>query len=191
MIFIKNKGANSPIYIPRNNIKPTSEGSNTDYVTDVELKAGLSKKQDTLVSGKSIKTINNESLLGEGNIDVVVDLSDYATKEEVGKKQDQLVSTQNIKTINGNDILGSGDIVIEGGNGNIVELTQAEYDSLSTKDAETLYLITDETIDLKTINGVSLIGGGDISVATEEWVLSQINDKLGAIETALTNLIGQ
>lgn len=32
--------------------------------------AALAGKQDTLVSGTNIKTINNESLLGEGNIDV-------------------------------------------------------------------------------------------------------------------------
>lgn len=38
-------------------------------------------KQDTLVSGENIKTLNNESLLGSGNIEI--DLSDYYTKEEV------------------------------------------------------------------------------------------------------------
>lgn len=40
-------------------------------------------KQDTLVSGENIKTLNNESLLGSGNIDIQVDLSDYYTKEEI------------------------------------------------------------------------------------------------------------
>lgn len=45
--------------------------------------AGLSEKQDTLVSGTSIKTINGESLLGSGNLVVVTDLSEYATKAEV------------------------------------------------------------------------------------------------------------
>lgn len=40
-------------------------------------------KQDTLVSGENIKTLNNESLLGSGNIEIEVDLSNYYTKEEV------------------------------------------------------------------------------------------------------------
>lgn len=37
-------------------------------VQPAELSAGLATKQDTLVSGTNIKTINNESLLGSGNI---------------------------------------------------------------------------------------------------------------------------
>lgn len=43
-------------------------------------------KQDTLVSGENIKTINNESLLGSGNLEVITDLSDYYTKEEIDNK---------------------------------------------------------------------------------------------------------
>lgn len=43
-------------------------------------------KQDTLVSGENIKTLNNESLLGSGNIEIQVDLSDYYTKEETYSK---------------------------------------------------------------------------------------------------------
>ena len=43
-------------------------------------------KQDILVSGENIKTINNESLLGSGNIEIEVDLSNYYTKEETYSK---------------------------------------------------------------------------------------------------------
>ena len=43
----------------------------------------IAGKQDKLVSGTNIKTINGESILGEGNIVVNVDLSTLATKEEV------------------------------------------------------------------------------------------------------------
>ena len=43
-------------------------------------------KQDTLISGENIKTINNESLLGSGNLEVITDLSDYYTKEEIDNK---------------------------------------------------------------------------------------------------------
>ena len=41
-----------------------------DYATTTELTEGLATKQDTLVSGTNIKTLNNESLLGSGNIDI-------------------------------------------------------------------------------------------------------------------------
>lgn len=37
-------------------------------------KTDLSSKQDLLVSGENIKTINNETLLGEGNINLVADV---------------------------------------------------------------------------------------------------------------------
>lgn len=51
-----------------------------------------------------------------------------------------------IKTINGQTLVGEGNIQIEGGSGgstNVIELTQAEYDALQTKDSSVLYLITD------------------------------------------------
>lgn len=47
----------------------------------------LTAKQDTLISGVNVKTINNQSILGSGNIEIQAstgstDLSDYYTKEE-------------------------------------------------------------------------------------------------------------
>ena len=61
----------------------------------------LSSKQDTLVSGTTIKTLNSTSLLGSGDIAV----------------QPVLASGTNIKTINGASVLGSGDLVVTGGSG--------------------------------------------------------------------------
>ena len=83
--------------------------------------------QEELVSGTNIKTINGESILGSGNIEVGVqpagdyalkneipDVSGLATKEEVttglSGKQDTLVSGTNIKTINSQSLVGSGNI---------------------------------------------------------------------------------
>lgn len=77
----------------------TSDGTNNYYVKDnysrkfgndlldiVMTKADssdipdVSTKQDTLVSGTNIKTINNTSILGSGNIDVAdIDLSNLST----------------------------------------------------------------------------------------------------------------
>lgn len=55
--------------------------------------------QAVLTSGTTIKTINETSVLGSGNISV----------------QPTLVSGTNIKTINGNSVLGSGDLPISSG----------------------------------------------------------------------------
>ena len=85
------------------------------------------KKQETLVSGTNIKTINNQSLLGSGNItiqgggggtvtDVEVNgvsvVSGGVAEIDLTGKQDTLVSGTNIKTINSESLLGSGDITI-------------------------------------------------------------------------------
>ena len=157
------------------------------YALKIEI-PDISTKQDKLVSGENIKTVNGTSLLGAGNIEVDanVDLSGYATKEELNAKQDTLVSGTNIKTLNGTSLLGSGDITIDTNvdlsgyytkqqtnalvNPKLeqVTLTQAEYDALSTKENNVLYVISDaEDIKFKTINGEQITGEGNIEVATK------------------------
>jgi hypothetical protein len=70
------------------------------YVTKSVTGANIiGSKQNTLISGTNIKTINSTTLLGSGDLTV----------------QPTLVSGTNIKTINSNSILGSGDLVITGG----------------------------------------------------------------------------
>ena len=98
----------------------------SDNVEDALNEAGdkIKNKQDKLVSGTNIKTINGASILGNGNITITgeggsIDTSSFATKTEVNtnlsKKQDKLVSGTNIKTINGQSLLGNGNIEITGG----------------------------------------------------------------------------
>jgi hypothetical protein len=57
----------------------------------------LATKQDSLVSGTNIKTINSTTLLGSGDIAV----------------QETLVSGTSIKTVNSNSLLGSGDVAVQ------------------------------------------------------------------------------
>ena len=92
----------------------------------------LSSKQDVLVSGQNIKTINGNSLLGSGNLQIqgegpsiTVDdtLSTTSTNpvqnkvitEKINTKQDSLVSGTSIKKINSTSLLGSGNISIPKG----------------------------------------------------------------------------
>ncbi len=79
-----------------NNVDNTSDANKP---VSSATQSALNAKQDTLVSGTSIKTINSNSLLGSGDVAV----------------QATLVSGTNIKTINSTSILGSGDITISGG----------------------------------------------------------------------------
>lgn len=68
-----------------------------DQTASSAASSAASGKQDTLVSGTNIKTVNNNSLLGSGDVAV----------------QPVLVSGTNIKTINNNSLLGSGDIAVQ------------------------------------------------------------------------------
>lgn len=129
-----------------------------------------SKNSPLFIPRNTIASTNNNTNNG-GGIDV----------EELNKYLEGYVTDEEL-----NDALNNIDIT------NIVELTQAEYDVLVANgdiDEEVIYLITDETINLKTINGESIIGDGDIPLATEEWVNNQLNTQIGAIETVLTKII--
>lgn len=123
--------------------------------SEVDIKALQSgnTKESLLVEkvGEGIlkfKTINNESIIGEGNITASSGGSSYDDSELQNRinelqntKQDLLVSGTNIKTINNQSILGEGNINIEGGEGGgepvkILREVLAEGDSIPADAAE-------------------------------------------------------
>lgn len=60
-------------YTPYNSTNPNgyiTASALNGYATETYVDTGLTSKQATLVSGTNIKTINNQSLLGSGNIDI-------------------------------------------------------------------------------------------------------------------------
>lgn len=85
-----------------------------------DLQSALDAKQDDLVSGTNIKTVNGSTILGSGNLqitttdqwgDITGTLSNQTDLQNaLNDKQDTLVSGTNIKTINGESLLGSTDI---------------------------------------------------------------------------------
>jgi exopolysaccharide biosynthesis protein len=81
-----------------------------NYATTEQLET-KQPKGEYLTEHQPLKTINGQSLVGEGNITIeggngeTVDLSGY---------QEKLISGTNIKTINGQSILGGGNIEIGG-----------------------------------------------------------------------------
>ena len=88
-------GSNDVWYGDLNTIEPgigymykntSTESKTLVFTTElIDTKSELTKKQDILVSGTNIKTINGESLLGEGNIVISgeTNMSNYYTKEEI------------------------------------------------------------------------------------------------------------
>lgn len=119
--------------------------------TGAEIDSAIGKANTALQEHQKLKTINNESLVGEGDItiegtsyeaganiqiseenvisatDTIYD--DTELREAIAGKQEELVSGTNIKTINGNSILGEGNLVIEGGEGG---LTSVAHDNTLT-----------------------------------------------------------
>lgn len=178
----------------------------TKTETDNAITAATSTKQDTLVSGTNIKTINNQSILGEGNITIEgggggitidpsldrgstnpvansaitnntlsggVETNEYFRAVRFFKNNGQVAFYKRFAAINGNSVMVDGTtsapnfelveisaitttitssstdaqvpsakaVYDQLGGLKLVKLTQSEYDSLSTKDNSTLYVI--------------------------------------------------
>ena len=141
-----------------NAVSVKADSSRVDEIEEVTASALVelhSTKQDILVSGTNIKTINNQSLLGSGNIEIQGGGETYSAGEGIGIDVDNIISvTGNYETI--------------------VELTQAEYDALTSYDKNTTYVITDApavnlsaytpTSGFSTINGNVITDGGNIVI---------------------------
>ena len=123
-----------------------------------------------------LSDVNYLAMMVSGKQPTITDLDEIRTGAELGKTAIQEIPSEYITETELNDALAN----VGGGNGNIVELTQEEYNNI-TPDEETLYLISDVAPkeNLKTINGESIIGTGDIVIeanvdltgyATEQWV---------------------
>jgi hypothetical protein len=96
----------------------------------------FNNKQDGLISGTNIKSLNGASLLGSGGLSV----------------QPTLVSGTNIKTINGSDILGSGDLVVGGG-------LQGYYNFIKPQAGQTVnnrFITTSSSFNIYTNNIIRL-----------------------------------
>ena len=159
----------------------------SDYITQDELSIQLQDKVSETSLNEAIEGVRNEipntdSFITQEQLDEAISSVDVTDQLQDYVKQD------NLKTINGESILGEGNITIEGGEGggtDVIEITQSEYDELENNGRlqDSLYVITDVTHDyvtqdelsiqlqdyvkqdnLKTINGESLIGEGNITI---------------------------
>lgn len=119
-------------------ITPTGVSANTRYHS----------YQEQLVSGTNIKTINGESILGEGNLEISGSGGTTDYTQLTNKPQINSVELSGNKSLSDLGIQPAGNY-IEAGTGTqpqintITVLTQSEYDGLSTKDPNTQYLIVE------------------------------------------------
>ena len=114
----------------------------------------LTNDSGFLTEHQPLKTINNESIVGTGNIEIEGfsgDYNDLTNKPTIPTKTSELtndsgfLTEQTLKTINGESIVGEGNIEIGGGSGrNVWYGNQAQFDAIpdSELDQETDYYIS-------------------------------------------------
>lgn len=121
-----------------------------------KIKAALDSKADKA----DIKTVNNVSLLGSGNVAV----------------QPTLVSGTNIKTVNGNSLLGSGDVVVSG------EANQNAFSNVQVGSSTIAADSKTDTLTLAAGSNVTLTAdtsGDKVTIAATD---TTYGDFAGAIE---------
>ena len=152
-------------------------------------KSELTGKQDTLISGVNVKTINNQSILGGGNIEIQTstgetDLSDYYTKEEINETFATISQMENkVDKMEGQSLIDDSEIARLATvtnyddtaiNEQIATLNSSKLD-VETYNSDKANFATIEQLNekqnalisgtnIKTINGNSLLGSGDITI---------------------------
>lgn len=129
------------------------------YYTKNEMDVKLEAEQDRLISGKTIKTINHETILGSGNIEIKTDLSGYATETWV-KNQDYATNSDVDEFV--------GDRVGQVEQKFYDYYTKEDINNMGFAHSNELAAKQDELIsgeNIKTINGETILGQGDIQIS--------------------------
>ena len=167
-----------------------------DYATTTQ----LNSKQDTLVSGQNIKTINGQSVIGEGNIDITeggtID-SELSTVSENAVQNKVITNALNEKASKtelsnvSTSKANKADVYTKQEIDNKFTNTQSQINQISTDtaatNAEVQTLKTDKQdtlvsgTNIKTINGQSLLGEGNIEIQQSELPIASA-DTLGGVK---------
>ena len=171
-----------------------TNGQDGEEYDDTEIRGLIAEKQDELVSGTNIKTINNISILGNGNIDI----------QGGGSEEDNTTITKNSQ----NKIQAVA--IIDSNTGNVDKTwigTKQQYDAIQTKDTNTLYYITDDDISINwgdidgtlsnqtdlsnTLNSkvdTSKVKNVQSTTAGDVYDVRYINTMIGDIESLLSEV---
>ena len=139
-----------------------------------------------MVSGVNIKTINNQSILGGGNIEIQTetDLSDYYTKEEINETFATISQMENkVDKVEGKSLIEDEEIARLSTvtnyddtaiNEQIATLNSSKLDVETYNSDKANFATKTELNDkqnilisgtnVKTINGNSILGSGDITI---------------------------
>jgi hypothetical protein len=137
-----------------------------DFDRQADLQTSLGSKQDTLVSGTTIKTINGASVLGSGNL-VIGGAATWGSISGMLSAQTDLQAALDAKA----DDLGSDDNYVTdaekvklsnmSGTNSGDNAVNSLYSGLAASKQDTLVSAT----NIKTINGASVLGSGDLTVS--------------------------
>ena len=150
------------------------DSNHTNKFVSASDKTAWNGKQDALVSGTNIKTINNQSILGSGNISISgggggsVDIDGSSITKN---------SDDEIQTVG----------VIDNNSGNTNKIwtgTLQQYNAIQNKDANTLYYITDDDATSTLRQKVEVITSSATSYTIANLTANK-SYKLGEL-TALT-----
>lgn len=149
----------------------TSDLTNdSGFVNDYQ----LSGKQDKLVSGTNIKTINNESILGSGNIATASqsELTNIATT--VGNQASAITALSTAVFKNGNNqfdvVNGRIDSV-----SSVLDSALTDIENVETTVADKQNTLVSGT-NIKTVNGNNLLGSGNIQIDVSGTVDAQMSN---------------
>lgn len=158
-----------------------------DWDDELAKKADLTYVNEQLELKVNVSDYNKEIQSLHNEVDAKVDKDKYAIdiqqlEDEIGSKQDLLESGINIKTINNQDITGPGNIDISGGGGSVdiidnLESTRTDA-ALSANQGRVLDVNKQDTLksgeNIKTINGQSVLGEGNIEVAASIDIIDDL-----------------
>ena len=152
----------------------------TQAISTVDgLQSALNDKQDELVSGTNIKTVNGNSLLGSGDVDLSTNLI------LVGNELRYTNIDGTLQTVDLSAYLDDTTNTIVSGtlNGNIITFTREDattfdvdvtalYDDtnlVTSVNGNTGAIVVQETLvsgtNIKTVNGTSILGAGDVDLS--------------------------
>ena len=171
------------------------------YNKMLSLKSDVASKQDVLISGTNIKTINDESLLGSGNIAITAGAVDSVN----GKTGAVVLNDEDIKTsFSWADTVSDALDDLNRTKADIVSPTftgtpkapTASSTTSNTQIATTAFVksVTNDKQDklvsgtnIKTVNGNSLLGSGNITISGGSTPDFQILEFEVPINVALTS----
>lgn len=157
---------NKPI-IPTKTSQLTNDSS---FVNDYQ----LSGKQDKLTSGTNIKTINNQSILGSGNIATASqsELTNIATT--VGNQASAIAALNTAVFKNGNNQFDVVNGRIDGVS-SVLDSALTDIENVETTVADKQNTLVSGT-NIKTVNGNSLLGSGNIEIGGSGTIDTEMSD---------------